>query len=269
MDIKRITSGLIGFPVVAIILILGNKYIVDVVFSIIAILCIHEFYKSFSVKSKPVQSIGYIMGAFIAAIHIIPIKFIMPLITALIPLLIFVLFLHVIISNMEINVVDISISLLGICYVIVFIMFLPLIYGLKMGNILIWYVFLAAWGTDIFAYLIGKKFGKHKLGNNKVSPNKSLEGCIAGIIGSILLIIIYTIIINSVFGLEIPYLFALLLAIALSVVGQIGDLAASSVKRYNEIKDFSNLIPGHGGMLDRFDSVIFIAPFAYFLLSMF
>ena len=268
MDIKRVTSGLIGFPVVAIILILGNKYIVDIMFSIIAILCIHEFYKSFSAKAKPVQSIGYIMSAVIAVIHIIPAEFIIPFIAALIPLLIFVLFLHVIVSNMEINIIDIAISLLGICYVIVFIMFLPLTYGLEKGNIFIWYIFLAAWGTDIFAYLIGKNFGKHKLANNKVSPNKSVEGCIAGIIGSILLVIIYTIIINNVFNLEIPYLFALLIAIALSIVGQIGDLAASSIKRHNEIKDFSNLIPGHGGMLDRFDSVIFIAPFAYFLLSM-
>ena len=134
------------------------------------------------------------------------------------------------------------------------------------GKILIWFVFFAAWGTDIFAYFIGKNFGKHKF--TELSPKKSIEGCIGGILGAIILVLGYTAVCNEVFNIEINYLYAFGISIFLSVISQMGDLAASSVKRHCNIKDYSNLIPGHGGILDRIDSVIFILPFAYFLLSL-
>ncbi|MBR6504762.1 MAG: phosphatidate cytidylyltransferase [Clostridia bacterium] len=83
-----------------------------------------------------------------------------------------------------------------------------------------------------------------------------------------MVILIYTYVCNIYWGLNMNYAYITIVAIILSIIGQIGDLAASSIKRYVGIKDFSNLIPGHGGMLDRFDSVIFIAPFAYILLCL-
>ena len=87
--------------------------------------------------------------------------------------------------------------------------------------------------------------------------------------GAIIANLIFTIIINNYFNVEISYLFILIISVVLSIIGQIGDFAASSIKRYFEVKDFSELFPGHGGMIDRIDSVIFIAPFAYFLLTIF
>ena len=129
------------------------------------------------------------------------------------------------------------------------------------GRILVWFAIIAAWGTDTFAYLIGKRFGKHKF--SQVSPKKSIEGCIAGTIGAILLALIYTIIINNTCNLEYSYIAIIGVTILLSIIGQIGDFAASSIKRYVNVKDYSNLIPGHGGMLDRIDSLMFLAPFAY------
>ena len=267
MNVKRIVSGLIAFPILASILILGNKYIVDVAFSIVSVLCVNEFYKSFKPKARPVEWLGYFYGAFIIIIHLLPKELGTSVMMISIPLTILILFAYVIFSNMKRTIYDVMITLLGIIYIISFIMCLSLIYGMQNGKILIWYVLFAAWGTDMFAYFIGKKFGKHKL-KNSVSPNKSIEGCIAGTFGSIILVVGYNAVINNVFNIEISYIFAALYAIVMSIIGQIGDLAASSIKRYNEIKDFSNLIPGHGGMLDRFDSVIFIAPFAYFILTM-
>ena len=127
------------------------------------------------------------------------------------------------------------------------------------------YIFIASWGTDVFAYCIGRRFGKHKF--SKVSPKKSIEGCIAGTIGSTVLALIYTIILNNVLTFEYSYFIVGISGIALSLIGQLGDFSASCIKRYVDIKDYSNLLPGHGGMLDRIDSVLFIAPFAYMLFT--
>ncbi len=268
MDFKRISSALIGFPLVAIILIWGNKYLVDIAVSIIAIMSLHEYFHSFKEQNqnRDLRWIAYISALSIAFIHVIPQEYILKTIAAMIPIAILVLFAQVIASNMKYNIKDIAITLFGICYIVVFLMYIPIIRETQNGRITIWYVFLAAWGTDIFAYCIGRKFGKHKF--SQISPNKSIEGCIAGTIGAVVLMSIYTWICNTYFGMNFHYLYTVAIAIVLSLVGQIGDFSASSIKRYTGIKDFSNLIPGHGGMLDRIDSVIFIAPFAYFLLML-
>lgn len=266
MNIKRFLSGIVLFPIFALILIFGNSYVVDIFISIVAIMSLHEFYKAFQGKANPIRWVGYVTALLICFMPFIPGEYILPGITLLILMNLLVLFAQIIITNMKYNINDIAISMLGVCYIVFFLMFVPLIRDyLENGHILIWYVFFAAWGTDIFAYLIGRKFGKHKF--TGISPNKSTEGCAAGIVGALLLCLIYTYICNSIWGLGIDYFFIGGIAIFLSVISQIGDLAASSVKRYCEIKDFSNLIPGHGGILDRIDSVIFILPFAYFLLS--
>lgn len=266
MDIKRITSALLGFPLVVIILVFGNKYIVDIAFAVVAAMSLHEYFNAFKQKANPVIWMGYVASALIAFIHVFPIEHAITIISILIPTAIAVLFLQVILTNMKTNVKDIAITFFGICYITLFIMFIPLINGSTNGKLLVWYVFAIAWGTDIFAYIIGKWIGKHKF--SKISPNKSIEGCIGGIIGAVILSLLCTYILNTFFGMQFSYIYTILISIVLSIVGQIGDFAASSIKRYVGIKDFSNLIPGHGGMLDRMDSLIFIAPFAYMLLRL-
>ena len=161
---------------------------------------------------------------------------------------------------------DIAYTFIGIFYVVFFTMFVAIIDGMENGKILIWYAILAAWGTDIVAYFVGKAFGKHKF--SKVSPKKSIEGCVAGVIGAVVIAIIYTLAINLIFTYKYSYLYVILITILLSIIGQIGDFTESSIKRYVNVKDASNLIPGHGGMLDRIDSLMFIAPFAYIFFQM-
>ena len=141
-----------------------------------------------------------------------------------------------------------------------------MVYGMENGKFFVWYTILSAWGTDIFAYAVGRRIGKHKF--SQISPNKSIEGCVAGTVGAIILTLIYTVILNKCFNYNINYIIISVIALVLSLVGQIGDFAASSIKRFTGVKDYSNLIPGHGGILDRFDSLLFIAPFAYFLLML-
>ena len=268
MELKRLPIIIIGLPIVALILIFGNKYLVDVCISVIAIMTLYEYFNSFKEEkdNKALRWIGYLVALVIAFIHVIPQEYVLHTILGIIPVSILILFAQVIMTDMKYNVKNIAIAFFGICYIVLFLMFVPLIREMENGKILIWYLFIAAWGTDTCAYCIGRNFGKHKF--SKISPNKSIEGCIAGTIGSVLLAIIYTAICNNVWDMNINYLLISVIAVVLSLISQIGDFAASSIKRYTGIKDFSNLIPGHGGMLDRIDSVIFIAPFAYFLLTL-
>lgn len=266
MDIKRISSALLGFPLVLVILLIGNKYIVDIALSIIAILAIDEYFNAIKKVSKPVKWIGYISCISIALVHVIPQENLNMVITLSIPTILIILFAQVIATDMRTNFRDIAYTFFGIFYIVFFMMFIAFINGMQNGKILIWYVILAAWGTDIFAFFIGQKFGKHKF--SKVSPKKSIEGCISGTIGAVITMLIYTYLANNYWGMEYSYIYIAVIGVILSLVGQIGDFAASSIKRYVDIKDYSNLIPGHGGMLDRIDSLLFLAPFAYILFTL-
>lgn len=259
MKLKRIISGAILFAIVALILILGNTRIVNIAISIVAIFAINEYYNAFNKKNVD-RLIGNILAILIAFIDKIPSQALM----LVFPITITYLFFKVIATEMKTNFEDVAISSFGIFYIIGFIAFIPFIYSLENGKFLIWYLAFAAWGTDTFAYFVGCKFGKHKL--TPVSPKKSVEGSIGGIAGAVIFSLIYTYCINKFGNMEISYLMISGISVVLSILAQLGDLAASSIKRFVGIKDFGNLIPGHGGMLDRIDSILFIAPFAYFLL---
>ena len=117
------------------------------------------------------------------------------------------------------------------------------------------YLLLISIGTDSFALILGKKFGKNKLAPS-ISPNKTIEGLIGGsLVGTLIASLFYIIKINIYHKIFITLIFTFVL----SIIGQLGDLVKSSIKRTIDIKDFSNLIPGHGGILDRLDSLIFIS----------
>lgn len=270
MDIKRFASALLGFPLVLLILILGNKYVVDVCLAGIALLAMQEYFNAVQKECKPVKWLGYISCIFIVLIHIVPEN--LPtditnsILLLIIPILMLISFGQVIITNMKTNFKDVVYTLFGILYVITCISFIALIRGAENGIILIWYAIIAAWGTDTFAYLIGIKFGKHKF--SEISPKKSIEGCIAGIVGAVVIAILYTMAINSIYNLEYSYISIIIITAILSILAQVGDFAASSIKRYVNVKDYSNLIPGHGGMLDRIDSLMFLAPFAYVFFTL-
>ncbi len=266
MDIKRITSGLLGFPLVLIILILGNNIVVDVALAAITLLAMNEYFNAVSKVAKPVKWLGYLSCLSVAAMHFIPNEYIGMYVTLSIPIVLLILFAQIIVTDMKTNFKDIAFTFIGIFYIVFFMMFVALIDGMDNGKILIWYIIIASWGTDIVAFFVGTFLGKHKF--SKISPKKSIEGCIAGTIGAILLMLLYTYIVNTFFGMNYSYPTIAGIGLILSLIGQIGDFAASSIKRYVDIKDFSNLIPGHGGMLDRIDSLIFIAPFAYAIFTL-
>ena len=132
------------------------------------------------------------------------------------------------------------------------------------GVFQVWLVFICAWGCDTCAYCVGMLIGKHKMAP-KLSPKKSVEGGIGGILGAALIAVLYALAINhwADAGVSVTS-FAVIGAVG-GAISQIGDLAASAIKRNHNIKDYGKLIPGHGGILDRFDSIIFTAPIIYYL----
>lgn len=266
---KRLLTTLVGMPLLFIVLIFGNKYIVDVIVTVLALVSIHEYMKCYSEKYKPVAWIGYVCAIAIAFLHIIPREQILNYLGITVVSIVAILFVQVILTEMKTNTADIAITFFGIIYIVGFFAFIPILFGYEkngeqLGKFYIWYLFLATWGSDIFAFLIGRTFGKHKF--SKISPKKSIEGCIAGIVAGVVLVLVATVLFNTVFNLNANYVAVAIIGFVLTVVGQVGDFAASCIKRYAEVKDFSNLLPGHGGLIDRFDSVIFTAPFAYYLI---
>lgn len=132
--------------------------------------------------------------------------------------------------------------------------------GFVQGNYLVWFVFLCSWGSDTCAYAVGILIGKHKM-TPKLSPKKSVEGAVGGVVGAALLFVLYTnFAVNRYTDATLPLVLAAVLGAAGALVSMIGDLAASAIKRDHEIKDYGKLIPGHGGIMDRFDSVIITSP---------
>lgn len=135
------------------------------------------------------------------------------------------------------------------------------------GAFSVWLIFIAAWGSDVFAYCAGMLFGKHKA-FPVLSPKKTWEGCIGGVVGAAVVAVLYCLAMNHWFDQSFSMVQYAIVCGCGAVISQIGDLAASAMKRNNEIKDYGKLIPGHGGVLDRYDSVIFVAPIVYYLLQM-
>lgn len=164
---------------------------------------------------------------------------------------------------------DIAAAILAFFYVGIMFSFFYRIRELKYGGLLVILVFVCSWVNDTCAYCVGVTMGKHKM-TPKLSPKKSIEGLIGGIAGSALVGFGYGMFLESKEYFEnisgsAPVLFAVIGALG-AIVAVIGDLTASAIKRNNDIKDYSKLIPGHGGILDRFDSIIFVSPIVYYLL---
>jgi phosphatidate cytidylyltransferase len=157
-----------------------------------------------------------------------------------------------------------AISLAFFCTVYVTISFTSILItrSLPYGEILYLMIFIAAWSTDTFAYFIGNFFGKHKL-IPEISPKKTVEGTIGGIVFCSLAFIVYGYIISNLImksNVEPSYILLGLAGVAVSLVAQLGDLSASAIKRNYDAKDFGSIFPGHGGIIDRFDSVMAVAP---------
>lgn len=156
-------------------------------------------------------------------------------------------------------------AIFSFIYAPIMLAYLYLTRNLENGIYVVWLIFISSWICDTCAYLVGMAIGKHKLAP-VLSPKKSVEGAIGGIAGAALVGLLYAVVLNKA-GIhqdDVLWVFPLISAIG-AMISQVGDLAASAIKRNFGIKDYGKLIPGHGGIMDRFDSVVFTAPMIYYL----
>ena len=256
--VVRIIAALALIPLLLFVIYGGLPlYIAE---AIIGIIALDEFYKAFKSKSiQPISILGYLFAIYLS------IKNIFKLQTEYTYIFVFILFLIgivYILSNKK-NIIDFSITFIGMFYIPIFLDYIVLtINDFRLGGIYVWLIFIISFMTDTFAYFSGYLFGKHKL-IPSISPKKTIEGSIGGVLGSTICCVIF----GYLFKLDITHM--ILVGSVGSIVAQFGDLFASAIKRYVGIKDYGKLIPGHGGILDRFDSVILVAPFVYYAIYIF
>lgn len=140
---------------------------------------------------------------------------------------------------------------------------------IKLGNMIYLLTFIAAWTTDIFAYFTGRFLGRHKL-IESVSPKKTVEGAIGGTVFCVIAMLVFGLVVENISGeIKANYLVLAISGIFISIVSQIGDLVMSVIKRHFGIKDYGKIFPGHGGILDRFDSVLAVTIMLAFICSYF
>lgn len=163
---------------------------------------------------------------------------------------------------------QVMLAFFGLFYVTFMLSYVYQIRMLPQGAFIVWLVFICSWGSDTCAYCVGMLIGKHKMAP-KLSPKKSIEGAVGGVVGAALLGAAYAAIMNrTMTGADAGVVQYALIGAVGALISMVGDLAASAIKRNHDIKDYGNLIPGHGGILDRFDSVIFTAPIIYYMAVM-
>lgn len=218
----------------------------------LTVLGLREFYSSFKEREiKPIFSIGVILSIYILLKNIFDFQ---QNISILVLFTIFLLTVLLAISK-KANIIDIAITYFGFIYIMIpFESIIATYESGSYGFTLVILIFVISFSTDIFAYLIGKKFGKNKL-IPSVSPNKTIEGSVGAIIATVIITKIYC----TTMGLHSNMFICV--AILGSIFAQLGDLFASSIKRQNGLKDFGHLIPGHGGIIDRFDSILLTSLF--------
>ena len=164
---------------------------------------------------------------------------------------------------------QVAAAVFSFVYAPVFLSFIYATRELEFGIYIVWLILICSWGCDTCAYCVGVLFGKHKMAP-VLSPKKSVEGAIGGVAGAAGIGALFGWFVNSKVDLDVNFIlvFAIISAVG-ALISMVGDLAASAIKRNFDVKDYGKLIPGHGGVMDRFDSVIFAAPIIYFLAKMF
>lgn len=262
--LRRTLTAIIGIPFLLYIIISGD-WILRATILVVSLIGIYEFYNAFSRKYKPIKLAGYL----VATLLIITSLYTTLTFEIALGLVIIGILIQMLIQYPKYTIIDACITIFGVLYIGFFLSLISSVRDMVLGEFFVWIIFISAWGTDTFAYFTGFFFGKNKLAP-VLSPKKTIEGAIGGVIGAALLGFVYTWVYGTYYNIEVmKYLFTVpALTACTSIIAQLGDLSASAIKRSLEVKDFGYILPGHGGILDRFDSVLFTSPFIYIILQL-
>lgn len=265
----RLLSGIL-LVIIALVTVITGGNLLFLVLLAVSLIGMTELYKVFGIEKKPPGIIGYLFALlYYGLLYFEPLLpgeslnwFMMSFMAFLICQMAVLVFAYP-----RYNTQQIMAAFFGMFYVAVMLSYIYQIRILPGGIFTVWLVFVCSWGCDTCAYCVGMLIGKHKIAPI-LSPKKSVEGGIGGILGAALIGVLYGLAINYWGDAGADVLSYAVIGAAGGAISQIGDLAASAIKRYHNIKDYGKLIPGHGGILDRFDSVIFTAPIIYYLAIM-
>ncbi len=270
----RVITALVGLVVLGAVLLLYNTFVFNIILVVVCVLALHEAYNAFKFKNANQLFFALCVYAALAILTISKNSFLLLPLTFL--LAIFTV-LYLVIHSTQINVAQVSLFLMfslfivTLCYSIAFIRIaLPVT---QFGNSGLYFILISlgsAWGGDSAAYFAGRFLGKRKLAPN-VSPNKTVEGAIGGVLGSVFVGCAVTLVWFLITGTSpltrasnvsiTQFAVVVVICAISSLLGILGDLLASVIKRHCNIKDYGAIFPGHGGIMDRFDSVMLIMPF--------
>lgn len=264
--LQRILVGVFGVPVLILFALVFPPLCMVIMLGILCALGVYEcLYATGEVKHK-----GLVSASVILAV-LVPFWYYFGLNASVGFAALFAFFLAInlmaIASGQTIRFGQLGISLYGAALVPLMLSSMILIRDTDHGRFFVLLPFVSAFSSDVFALVAGMNFGKHKLAP-RLSPKKTVEGSVGGIVGAGVMCLLYGLIVRQFWGVDANLPLLLLYGLFASPVSQIGDLSFSYIKRESGIKDYGHLLPGHGGVLDRFDSVIFCAPFTYIVMGM-
>lgn len=247
---------LVGFLVL--VLFVLPVWVMPVAVAAISVLAMHEMlYTTHFIKEK------FLIAVTMAVAAILPFWVYWGsdarIGAAIIFVFIVMLFINALADHAHITFEKLAMAFLSALAVPLLLSSLLRIYMLENGQSLILVPFIVAFSTDIFAYFIGVTMGKRKLAP-EISPKKTIEGMYGGLAGAVLSMVFFGLVMHTFFAYHVNYLTLLLMAVVGSFAALLGDLSMSYIKREAKIKDFGTILPGHGGVLDRFDSLLFAAP---------
>ena len=282
---KRIISGLLLTAFAILMIVLRYTILLPFVLAAFSVIATIELNNATNLQNKPVMVLSVIASALVpfyyeysGLLSGLPFNLNAKYLICLYILALFIFMLFEYEKTKFSHIATVIISSLAVPFAISRFMYFRDIdeffpnagYTESHGIFFILFAAFGAWMTDVFAFFAGSFLGKHKL-CPKISPKKTIEGAIGGILGCMIAsLILYAVFVNLVWETESAnYIAIALMAAFLSVVSMCGDLTASVIKRNFEIKDFGKLIPGHGGVLDRFDSIIFVLTALYAIINIF
>lgn len=253
----RLLSGIL-LVVIAFLTIMAGDYVLLLTLLCVSLIGMRELYSAMGVHKEGLgllELAGYLGEAFYYGMVLLDFEKYGTM--AVILTLVLLMFVYVF-TYPKYQADQVMSAFFGLVYVAVMLSFILLTRNLENGKILVWLIFFCSWGCDTCAYCVGMLIGKHKMAP-VLSPKKSIEGAVGGVAGAAALGAAYAALTHAP-AME----YAVICAVG-ALISMVGDLAASAIKRNRGIKDYGKLIPGHGGILDRFDSVIFTAPVIYYM----